>query len=92
MREDPDEISDWLTVRDVSEYAYCPRAFWYRRHPPSRGPTRASVAASAEGIVVHERHFRAVERRDRHGRALWWIVLGSAGLVLACVAALLAGL
>lgn len=41
-----EEPLPWLSVSDLAEYAYCPRAQWYRHHPPD-GPTSAASERSA---------------------------------------------
>ncbi|MEM0129111.1 MAG: hypothetical protein QXG65_02960 [Thermoplasmata archaeon] len=72
----------WVSASDLAEWAYCPRASWYRRHPPP-GSDRLPVPASARrGVAFHRRALAAEARREVHP----W--LGPA-LLLAGVALLL---
>jgi len=74
----------WVSPRDLAEYAYCPRALYYRRRGPAP-PSRASEA----GEAFHERTLGAERRRDERGWAAWLAVLVGLLLVLAAAAVLL---
>jgi CRISPR/Cas system-associated exonuclease Cas4 (RecB family) len=76
--------SDWVSVSDLSEYAYCPRAFWYRHHPPTRPPTPATERSRAAGTRFHQRRLTADERSERWGAKGITAVL----IVAAAIAAL----
>ena len=77
----------WVSVSEVAEYAYCPRAWWYRSHPPGEVDPESRREA-ATGVDFHDRRLGAVERRDR-----WSGALAVAALVLAfLLAAALVGL
>lgn len=84
MPPDPfDGPSEWVSVSDLAEQAYCPRAEWYRHHPPLRAPTYASRAASERGRRFHEHTLAGVERRAASGAgaAVAAILIGLAILV-----------
>jgi CRISPR/Cas system-associated exonuclease Cas4 (RecB family) len=73
----------WVSASDLAEYAYCPRALYYRR----RYPHAPETAAEASGRRYHEHVLRAERRRADYPAALWAGVL--LGLVLAGGAAVL---
>lgn len=75
-----------MTASDLAEYAYCPRAYWYRGHPPPGGPARSTVVARAGGERFHARTLTTRYRRERWS-AVWWGLV-AAGLLL-CLLALL---
>jgi CRISPR/Cas system-associated exonuclease Cas4 (RecB family) len=58
-----------ITPSDLAEYAYCPRAHWYRHHPPAGGPPRASVRRAEQGESFHAATLRGARRRARHAWA-----------------------
>jgi CRISPR/Cas system-associated exonuclease Cas4 (RecB family) len=69
-----------VTASDLAEYAYCPRAYWYREHPPPEGPAPLSLVARAGGERFHSRTLSARSRRERWS-TLWWVLV-AAGLLL----------
>jgi CRISPR/Cas system-associated exonuclease Cas4 (RecB family) len=69
-----------VTASDLAEYAYCPRAYWYRRHPPPEGPTPSSRGARAGGERYHARALTTRYRRERWP-AVWWVLV-AVGLLL----------
>ena len=73
-----------MTASDLAEYAYCPRAHWYRTHPPADGPAPSSVAARTRGERFHARTLTTRARREQWS-VVWWILAG-AGLVLCLLA------
>lgn len=73
----------WTSPSDLADYAYCPRAHWYRHHPPNGGPSRSSQDRSRYGTRYHRRVLLAEERRERHGRAYWVALLLGFVLLLA---------
>lgn len=85
-RYSDDPAPEWVTASDLAEYAYCPRALWYRRHPPPDGPSRSSQVARAEGERFH---VRTLQRRARAERwsGVGWLLVGL-GLLLVVVAVL----
>jgi CRISPR/Cas system-associated exonuclease Cas4 (RecB family) len=72
-----------VSVSDLSEYAYCPRAFWYRHHPPSDLPTRATERFRAAGTQFHQRRLTADERFETWSDRWLVIALTVAGIVAA---------
>jgi CRISPR/Cas system-associated exonuclease Cas4 (RecB family) len=74
----------WVSATDLAEYAYCPRAHYYRHHPPPGGADPESQRRSAAGELFHARSARQVGRSERLG------VVGYA--LLAAGAILLIGL
>lgn len=85
MARSPDDPSaGWVTASDLAEYSYCPRAHWYRGHPPPGGPARSSVAARAEGERFHARVLATRSRRERWSTVWWGLV--AAGLFLLLLA------
>ena len=73
----------WTSPSDLADYAYCPRAHWYRTHPPERGPSPAARRRSRDGLRYHRRVLSAERRRAERGSVYW------AGLLIGL--ALLAG-
>lgn len=78
-----------MTVSDLAEFAYCPRAHWYRGHPPPEGPARASVEARARGERFHARVLTTRYRRE-HWSPFWWAFVG-VGIFLCFLALVLVG-
>ena len=76
----------WVSVSDLAEYAYCPRAQWYRGHPPREAPAPSAVRSSERGEAYHQRSLSAVAEREARG-AGWGIAALLLGLLV--VAALL---
>lgn len=65
------EDDAWTSPSELAEYAYCPRARWYRRHPPPGAPDRAAAARRRAGLRYHHRILSAERRRSEHGGAYW---------------------
>ena len=42
----------WVSATDLAEYAYCPRAWYYRHHPPPEGPAPGSDRRSAYAALL----------------------------------------
>jgi hypothetical protein len=84
----PADRRGWVTVSDLSEEAYCPRARWYRDHPPSAEAAREVRDAPGRraGIAYHARTLRREVRRE--GSGAWPWVVGALGLLLLVGAAL----
>jgi len=79
----------WVTAAEVGDYAFCPRSFWYRHHPPPEGPAPDARRRSSAGERYHASQLAATERRSRHGLAYWLVVLFGALAVLGGIAWLL---
>lgn len=72
--------SPYRSATDLAEYAYCPRARYYRERygEPPRTP------AARAGTLYHERKLRAVRRRhDRPGLSAGIVVAGAVLLAVA---------
>lgn len=78
-----------MTASDLAEYAYCPRAQWYRTHPPAEGPAPSSVDARSRGERFHARTLVARSRREQWS-SLWWFLI-TTGLLLCLLGFVLAG-
>ncbi|MCI4339683.1 MAG: hypothetical protein L3K06_00820 [Thermoplasmata archaeon] len=70
----------WVSASELADYAYCPRSWWYGRHPPAAGRTRDGVRSSEAGIRYHERALAREWRRERDGPA--YLVLLAVAVVL----------
>jgi CRISPR/Cas system-associated exonuclease Cas4 (RecB family) len=68
-------------VSDLAEYAYCPRAQWYRTHPPRTPPSPTAVRSAARGLAYHEQRLAAVADREARGPG-WGIAALILGLLL----------
>ena len=79
------EPARWASVSDLSEYAYCPRAFYYRHHPPEVPPEPETVARQRSGTRYHQRQL-SVELVSERYRSWWAIVALAAAASLAAVA------
>ena len=62
---DPDD--GWATASELAEYAFCPRAQWYSRHPPNAPPPARSLQREAAGERFHARTLGMIEQRSGHG-------------------------
>ena len=79
----------WVSASDLAEYAYCPRSYWYSRHPESYpGESRPDPRARA-GASFHRRVLSAERRREDH--AAGYAALLLAGVAIVVVAAFLGG-
>ncbi|HTT73981.1 MAG TPA: hypothetical protein VMG99_07570 [Thermoplasmata archaeon] len=61
----------WVSASDLAEYAYCPRAHYYRAHPPPGGERRDALRRAAAGRRYHARELGRERRREAHGGAYW---------------------
>ncbi|MCI4350905.1 MAG: hypothetical protein L3K15_05270 [Thermoplasmata archaeon] len=81
-----DRTAAWLSASEIGDYVYCPRSFWYRRHPPPGGRSAESRRASTAGDRFHTAHLIADQHRGfraRRGRTVLLIavVLAAAAFV-----------
>ncbi len=79
----------WVSASDLAEQVYCPRALWYRHHPPDFPASGAAERSAERGARYHARALSAVQRRESIGPALPLALL-LLGLLL-LVALLLSG-
>ena len=77
----------WTTPSELAEYAYCPRAWYYRTTRPEPAPS----AGQRAGVAYHRRELGGERRRADHGRLLWCLVLAGIALGLLGVALALVG-
>jgi hypothetical protein len=68
---------DWLSATDLAEYAYCPRASYYRKTYPDRPPTRSALA----GTAYHARELGHERRVEEHPTGYWVGVAAGIALV-----------
>ncbi|MCI4345458.1 MAG: hypothetical protein L3K07_01700 [Thermoplasmata archaeon] len=45
----------WATASELGEYAFCPRAWHYRAHPPEESPSDADLEREEYGREFHAR-------------------------------------
>ena len=71
----------WTTPSALGEYAFCPRAHFYRQHEES-----APTPEATEGQAFHRRQLSSERWRDEHPRIPWLAVACGVGLVVLAVA------
>jgi len=77
---------DWASATDLAEYAYCPRAWYYRKNAPDAPVDRRARRASDAGERYHRSTLAGEERRERYGAAYWVALVVAALLVIGGVA------
>jgi CRISPR/Cas system-associated exonuclease Cas4 (RecB family) len=82
----PSEEPSFVTASDLEDFAYCPRSYWYRTHPPPEGPAPGSARLAAAGARSHVRRLGGERRRAEHGVAYWALVVLGVALVIGGVA------
>ncbi|MCI4335736.1 MAG: hypothetical protein L3K17_00855 [Thermoplasmata archaeon] len=83
-RNAPNSPDHWISASELADYAYCPRSWWYRDHPPVRGPAPESRRRAREGEIYHH-HVLAAERH----RDAWAGAIAAAAMVAVAVLAFL---
>jgi CRISPR/Cas system-associated exonuclease Cas4 (RecB family) len=73
--------SSYVSASDLADYAYCPRSYWYRYHPPPGGPSEDGMRRSEAGTQAHRRQLGGERRRAGHGGLYW--VLAALGVLAA---------
>ena len=69
---------EWASATDVSEYAYCPRAWYYRTHSDPSERTEESQRSSAAGQSFHAEMLEREWRREHGlGRYLALLLVGA---------------
>lgn len=71
----------WVGAAELGEYAYCPRAWYYRANPPSGAPDPGAVSRERFGRAYHTRELSREVAREK----------GIAGLVALALVLLLLG-
>lgn len=74
----------WVSASELADYAYCPRSWWYRDHPPAGGPAPGAERRARAGVAYHQRVLTAERRRDA-----WSGAVAAAAVLAAVVLALL---
>lgn len=62
------------TPSDLADYAFCPRSYWYRYHPPPGGPSADGVRRVEAGERYHARTLRTARHHAEHGGTYWALV------------------
>lgn len=75
----------YRSASELGEYAFCPRAQYYRHHPPGGPPNPQTEQDVARGDRYHERSGAAILRRQRSARAWVWVLLAAGGGLAALV-------
>ncbi|MCI4348907.1 MAG: hypothetical protein L3J93_01630 [Thermoplasmata archaeon] len=88
MASDPgDPGRGWTTASDLAEYAYCPRAHWYRHHARNVPLDRTDAMAIGRGRSYHARRAAELSAHARWGYGpVLLVVLVGILLVIASVA------
>jgi CRISPR/Cas system-associated exonuclease Cas4 (RecB family) len=73
----------WASASDLAEYTYCPRAYWYRTHPPPGEIPHAARSRAEAGRRYHARELRSEQARESHAGA--YLALAGFGLLLLVV-------
>lgn len=66
----------YISASEISEYAYCGRAWWLRRH----GQRSANLTQLQEGTIAHDRLAWQVVWLRRLGQVAVWLI--AAGVLL----------
>lgn len=77
----------WSSPSDLAEWAYCPRAHFYRHARPAGTVGPAARARRRRGTSYHARTLGAERRRAEHARA--YALAVALGLALAAVGVVL---
>lgn len=73
----------WVSASDLAEYTYCPRAYWYRKHPPA-GEAVGGASRRAEADRRYHAHaLRSEEARD--SSAGTYVALIGVGVLLLAI-------
>jgi CRISPR/Cas system-associated exonuclease Cas4 (RecB family) len=67
---------------ELADYAFCPRAHWYRHHPPAGGPSPEALRRAEAGTRYHARTLRATRLRAERGPTYWLLVVVGAAAVV----------
>ncbi|MCI4320829.1 MAG: hypothetical protein L3K18_04245 [Thermoplasmata archaeon] len=76
-----------VSASDLAEYAFCPRALYYRRHPDGRSVASDAPARERAGVAYHTRTTRS-DRNWAEASPLPYVGLLVLGLGLLALAAL----
>jgi hypothetical protein len=70
-----------VSASELAEYAFCPRAHYYRTHPDGRPAPPDSERRASAGVEYHRQTLRS-DRRWSSSSAWPWVVAVLVGLVL----------
>lgn len=77
----------YISASEISEYAYCGRAWWLRRH----GTRSANLTQLEEGTIAHDRLAWQVIWLRRLGRVAVWLIAAGVLLLVVLLAARVLG-
>jgi hypothetical protein len=87
MRAPPPSRSPRIvSASELAEYAFCPRALYYRRHPGGRPVASDASERERAGVVYHERTTRS-DRRWAETSTIPYVLLLLLGIGLLALAA-----
>ncbi|MCI4362818.1 MAG: hypothetical protein L3K13_00710 [Thermoplasmata archaeon] len=74
----------WATAAELGEYAFCPRAWHYRAHPPASAPSSEDLERERYGLEFHARALSREQSREHSspGIAGLGVLLFLAGALL----------
>jgi len=81
----PDD-DGWVSASELADYAYCPRAHWYARHPPPGGPARDAGRRARRGVEFHAHALSGERRRAEYGAVYWAVLVVGLLLIAAGIA------
>jgi len=79
-----DDDRSWTSPSALAEYAFCPRAHFYRLHE-----CRPASPETVAGSVYHDRRLSAERWRSAHRRVPWFALVLGVVLVTGALLALL---
>jgi hypothetical protein len=77
---------EWASASDLAEYAYCPRAWYYRKNFPGAPVSPQARSSSQAGERYHRATLAAELRRERYGAGYALALLVALALVVGGVA------
>lgn len=75
-----------VSASELAEFAYCPRAWYYRDHPPPQGRSEGSRRSAEAGTRYHRRFLAAEERHELHAGRYVALLLVSGALIVGGIA------
>lgn len=74
----------YVSASELAEFAFCPRAHYYQRHPDGRPVAPEALAREREGLAYHARTTRS-DRRWAEASPIPWALALLVGIVLIAV-------
>ncbi len=86
---EPDPPGRWVSVHELAEWVYCPRAHYYARRLPAGSEDPSAAEGRIRGASYHAGYLTdALDREHRTDR--WWVgALIGAGMIVAAFLILL---